>query len=333
MFVCNFNFQTIFLNFTSEFYLIVFFSFILYYLAKTTKRNKYLLQTTTYFILFITNYAVLLKNNFMGYSVLLCFNHFILTQQFLGCTSWVMLFLFLYIKFFAPLWTRFLIKSQLIILLNLIFWLKILFLINSLLTFIFVFEILSLLLIFQLLFHIQTLKKRRVANFIAIFFYNFWITFLTSILFFIIVIMFWSTFHSFEFSFIECIYSLILYNVQYKSVLTLITVLSFLLFFFIKIGFIPFFFWKFTIFHYFKFNYLAFYFLFFLLPLLLFFLKYSLTFSTVFIEHSFAAYIFWIISVFLLFKSLLYFEQTWTSFLVNSTGLLFLFLILPLIAS
>jgi len=121
MFFCNLNFQLIFLKFTNELYLIFLFSLILYYSVKINTQQNYLLQSTVIFIFILTNHAILLNSGIEGYAIPLFFNHFILTQRFISCSLWVYLFMFLYVTFLAPLWTKILIKSQLILLLNLVF--------------------------------------------------------------------------------------------------------------------------------------------------------------------------------------------------------------------
>ena len=272
MFTCTNSFLITFSLFGVELYLTLFYSIIFYYLSKLNiVINKSFLYLLFIFILILLFNSTLFNTGVEGYTTAFFFNHLQLTNVYI-LWNHILFIITIGYGFYLFFYTQTnYFFYNIIILINLIFFLKLLFLTNSIITLIFTFEIVTLLILLQLVYYTQVTTFSEQTNFIALFFYNFWITFFTSILLFILTVVVWQNFYTFNMRFIEYIGHISIYYSAKKMIKSIFSIMLFMLIFFIKIGFIPFFFWKFTIFNYFSFNYFIFYFFYFLFNLFIFF--------------------------------------------------------------
>lgn len=258
------------------------------------------------------------------------YNHFWFNQNHI---NWINLFYLVYLIYFILAYDAQDSKNQsfiLILQLNFFYFVKIFFFTFSWLTFVLTFEILTLLITFNMVYYSISNDINESKNIIQAFFYNFWITFLSSILLFSISIGFWYLYLTYEVQLTEFLIQL---NFQFNQKITLINIAPFLFFFllfFIKIGSAPFLFWKINFFNDLIFEFFIVYFVLVLFPFFIFFIYWANYFSIILVENFLFSFLSLThLSIFFL-SFLLTESQTLISFLVISTGLTLSLVLLPI---
>lgn len=270
MFIFNFfnNIFTIFkffkiklniflINFSFEICIIfcIFLSILVFYnRIKKLKNNKFLFFLN---LLFFFNLFFILLNYF-NYSETFLFNHICINNKiyYMYLMIFFLFFLFLIASFqFLENYMKnsfeyyFIYNSMAI-------WLVLLFSTNNIFSFIFIFELLSLstLLILTIFsnininfyyFNSNRVKNNNLNLLVYSFLYLFWISFLSILGFFLLIIYLFKLTYSFDYYIIELIYNYIYYNLsRFNYTLLLITWILFIFSFFLKLGIMPFFLWK-----------------------------------------------------------------------------------------